>query len=479
MKTKITLVALLSFLLLFTVNTALTNGSGAPQGHTGSPGDGASCTSCHNSFPPIPATGLITSNIPASGYLPGTTYLITATISHASFNKFGFQISPQNASGALMGTLALTMPSATQILQNKWITHTSSGTAGTGNSRTWTFNWTAPATGGAVNFYGAFNAANNNSSTSGDQISLSSLTVQQAAAPLSIATFPANPSCAGPCNGGASISVTGGTPPYSILWNTGATGQAISGLCAGTYSVVVTDGSGGNTTAQITLTSPAPASASITVVGGATALCIGDCATLQLPGTFSSYTWSNGNTSPQIVVCNSGTYSVTATDAAGCITLSNTVTITTLPSPGVPSIAENNFVLSSTPASAYQWLLDGAPIVGATQQSHTATQNGDYRVIVSNTQGCSDTSAVYNVNSISLEEASASAFLAYPNPFSHSLSFNADGEVRITELSGRIVYEGSVSANVELATGEWPSGMYIVEFTDMGANKRHMRLVKP
>ena len=479
MKTKITLVALLSFFLIFTVNTALTNGSGAPQGHTGSPGDGASCTSCHSSFPPIPATGLITSNIPASGYVPGTTYLITATISHASFNKFGFQISPQNSSGALMGTLALTMPSATQILQNKWITHTSSGTAGTGNSRIWTFNWTAPTSGGAVTFYGAFNSANNNSNTSGDQITLSSLTVQQGAAPLSIATFPANPSCAGPCNGGASISVAGGTPPYSILWNTGATGQALSGLCAGIYSVVVTDGSGATSTAQITLTSPAPASASISVVGGATALCLGDCATLQLPGTFSSYSWSNGATSPQIVVCASGSYSVTATDAAGCITLSNSVTITTLPSPGVPTITENNLVLSSTPAFGYQWLLNGAPINGATQQNHTATQNGDYQVVVSNAQGCNDTSMVYAVNSISLEETETVAIVAFPNPFSSSLHFDANGVVRIADISGRVVFEGSVYENIVLDTEKWPSGMYIIEFTDMGANKRRLRLVKP
>lgn len=479
MKTKITLVAFLSFFLIITVNTALTSGSGAPQGHTGSPGDGANCTSCHNSFPPIPASGLITSNIPASGYVPGTTYLITATISHASFNKFGFQISPQNASGALMGTLALTMPSATQILQNKWITHTSAGTAGTGNSRTWTFNWTAPTSGGAVTFYGAFNSANNNANTSGDQITLSSLTVQQAAAPLSVTPFPVNPSCAGPCNGGASISITGGSPPYSILWNTGATGQAISGLCAGTYNVVVTDGSGGNTSAQITLTSPAPASASIAVVGGATALCMGDCATLQLPGIFSSYSWSNGATSPQIVVCASGTYSVTATDAAGCITHSNTVTITTLPSPGVPTITENNFVLSSTPAFGYQWLLDGAPITGATQQSHTATQNGDYQVIVTNAQGCSDTSAVYNVNSISLEETQVSNIIAYPNPFNNSLLFNADGAVHISDLSGRILFEGIVSKGAALDTEKWPSGMYIVEFTDSSANKWHLRLLKP
>jgi hypothetical protein len=477
MKTKITLSTLFGFFLLFSVHTALTSGTGAPQGHTGSPGDGANCTACHSGSPTT-LTGLITSNIPASGYVPGSTYLITATITHPTFNKFGFQISPQNSSGTLMGTLALTMPSATQILNGKWITHTGSGTAGTSNSRTWTFNWTAPSSGGAVTFYGAFNCANGDNNTTGDQIRLSSLTVQQAAAPLSIASFPSNPSCAGPCNGGASISVSGGTPPYSILWSTGATGQAISGLCAGSYSVVVTDNTGNTANTTISLTSPPPASASINVVG-ATALCSGDCATLQLPGTFSNYTWSNGASTPQIVVCNSGAYSVTATSASGCITVSNTVNITTLPSPGTPTISDNNNVLSSTPAFAYQWLLNGITITGATQQNHTAIQNGDYRVVVTNVEGCSDTSTVYTVSSISLEESTSAVVSAFPNPFNNSLYFSERGYARITDLSGRVVFEGTVAEKIEIETKDWPSGMYIVEFTDSGSQKRYFRLVKP
>lgn len=44
--------------------------------------------------------------------------------------------------------------------------------------------------------------------------------------------------------GSASVTVAGGTPPYTYLWSNGATTNAISGLSAGYYYVHVTDGNG-------------------------------------------------------------------------------------------------------------------------------------------------------------------------------------------------------------------------------------------
>lgn len=129
---------------------------------------------------PTTQAGLITSTIPGAGYTPGQTYTITASIVSNPTVKFGFEVSPQNTSGTQMGTLVVTNSTETQLVgAGKYITHKSAGTAGTG-SRTWTFNWTAPAAGsGAVTFYGAFNKTNNSGTNSGDAIVLSSLTVQE------------------------------------------------------------------------------------------------------------------------------------------------------------------------------------------------------------------------------------------------------------------------------------------------------------
>lgn len=156
------------------------NTGGPPAGHSGDPAGGnQNCTACHSGNPAQTETGWISSNIPTSGYVPGTTYTFFATATGTSISKFGFQISPQNSNGVFLGTLVNTN-SQTQLSSNqKYIHQTSSGTSGTG-SKTWTFDWTAPVAGsGSVTFYGAFNLTNSNNGTSGDIVKLSTLTITE------------------------------------------------------------------------------------------------------------------------------------------------------------------------------------------------------------------------------------------------------------------------------------------------------------
>ncbi len=153
------------------------NSSGAAAGHTGSPGDGKDCTFCHGGTASARAD-MITSDIPAGGYVPGSTYTITAMVSEAGRTKFGFQVSPQNNSGSVLGFM--NGNNDVQLVGGgNYATHRFGSTSGT-DSKSWTFDWTAPTAGtGDVTFYGAFNAANNNGSSSGDVIYTSSLTVSE------------------------------------------------------------------------------------------------------------------------------------------------------------------------------------------------------------------------------------------------------------------------------------------------------------
>ena len=119
--------------------------------------------------------------MPLTGYIPGDTYTITATISVGGINKYGFEVSPQSTTGVKKGTLVVTDGVQTKLVgtAGKYITHNAGGTSGTG-TKTWTFDWVAPATGsGDAIFYGAFLAANGNGTNSGDQVFLSSLLVQE------------------------------------------------------------------------------------------------------------------------------------------------------------------------------------------------------------------------------------------------------------------------------------------------------------
>src|SRR5690606_1068590 len=97
----------------------------------------------------------------------------------ANKQRFGFQVSPQKTDGTLLGSLNATSQE-TQVTGGKYITHTQSGTAGNSGSKSWTFEWTAPTAGtGDVTFYGAFNIANGDNNTTGDEIWKSSLTISE------------------------------------------------------------------------------------------------------------------------------------------------------------------------------------------------------------------------------------------------------------------------------------------------------------
>lgn len=151
MKRKITFISIMSVITIIVLSAfsgTTKYPSGAPVGYTGSPSDGQNCSNCHNGTA-VNATGFITSNIPVTGYIPGTTYTITCAFTGSG--KKGFEISPQSISGAALGTLIA--GSGTQILQNKYITHTSANNT---SSASWSFQWVAPPlTTGTVTFYGA------------------------------------------------------------------------------------------------------------------------------------------------------------------------------------------------------------------------------------------------------------------------------------------------------------------------------------
>lgn len=154
--------------------------SGSPGGRTGSPGDnGVTCTQCHSGVA-NPVDNWISTDIPVLGYVVGETYTITATGQHAGVGRFGFELTSEDANGNKVGSFNI-INGQTQLANGgSSVTHTNSGITPDGDSKTWTFEWTAPDTDlGIISFYGAFNAANNNGGTSGDVIYTSNLSVDE------------------------------------------------------------------------------------------------------------------------------------------------------------------------------------------------------------------------------------------------------------------------------------------------------------
>lgn len=155
--------------VISTQNPTNASASNPNDGNAGAPMDnaGQTCTSCHSGTA-TQTTGVISSDIPGSGYIAGVTYNFTVTMSGAA--AYGFEITPQTATSNVgLGTL-IAGPGTS--VSTKYIKHSSKLT---GASATWTFQWTAP-TATTVTFYGAFNYANNNNNDLGDIIKTSSVT---------------------------------------------------------------------------------------------------------------------------------------------------------------------------------------------------------------------------------------------------------------------------------------------------------------
>ena len=156
--------------VISTLNTTNASSSLPPNGTAGAPADGAgaTCTGCHAGTA-TQTTGVISSDIPASGFIGGITYNFTVTMSGAA--AYGFEMTPQTATSNVgVGTW---IAGAGTGVSTKYIKQSAKKT---GASATWTFQWTAPVTASTVTFYGAFNYANNNGTSSGDVIKTSSIT---------------------------------------------------------------------------------------------------------------------------------------------------------------------------------------------------------------------------------------------------------------------------------------------------------------
>ena len=182
----------LAVIFLFLPIIAYASAFGPDFGYTGAPGDNGNCTACHAGNVGTGTGSVAVTGIP-NAYTPGQTYPLTVTVQQTGRQKFGFQLTVIDASNNRAGTLA-PLTGETQLNpvsgqgNRQYIEHTQQGSNGS-TSRSWQIQWTAPATDmGAVRFFVAGNAANNDGQSSGDSIYLNSyLSDPRAAIPVTIA----------------------------------------------------------------------------------------------------------------------------------------------------------------------------------------------------------------------------------------------------------------------------------------------------
>ncbi len=195
----------------------------------------------------------------------------------------------------------------------------------TGGTFPYTFLWSTGATTEDINNLTAGSYSVTITDANGCTTT-NSATVQQPAAALDASFTQVDVLCNGDSTGSIDVTVTGGTPPYSYLWNTGATTQDLADIPAGTYTVVITDANNCTLTeGPINISEPStPVSVVITKENATTAQACNDGeATANASGGTPPYTYqwsaSAGNQTTQTATnLPQGTHSVVVTDANGC-----------------------------------------------------------------------------------------------------------------------------------------------------------------
>ena len=236
--------------------------------------------------------------------------------------------------------------------------------------------------------------------TDANQCSVVSLYIVDNPPQLTLSIIKSDISCSGLCNGEVVSIPGGGTPPYTYLWNNFSSDSLQNNVCAGLYTLVLTDSAGCRATDTSTVVQPAAISISGVVTD---ILCNGastGAITTTITGGVTPYgfSWSNSATTQNLTGLDSNTYVISVTDANSCIqTSSFSVTqpsaISEAVSFGKPLChgGGNGFVSVDVTGGVepytYNWSTMPAQF-GATAANLYA---GNYTLTVTDHNGCSST----------------------------------------------------------------------------------------
>jgi len=268
--------------------------------------------------------------------------------------------------------------------------------------------------------------------------------------------------------------------PSTGLSNPASTNPMVTVTETTTYTVVVTDANGCQDDDAVTVT--VHELPTVIATANDNTLCPGDTAALSAVGALN-YQWSpnlfiSANTGDAISAWppSDFTWTVYGTDAFGCAH-DTTVAIDVLDAPAIPVVTNLGMTVSSTPASTYQWYLDGEPIAGATDQEWAPLANGNYSVAITDANGCQSTSAPVYFGTVGVADAAAMGLRVYPQPADETITVTgvqASTEVRLLDAMGRVSVSKRSGSNgsLTLDVRALAPGGYVLELGSGAAAKR-------
>ncbi|MBT6515654.1 MAG: gliding motility protein, partial [Crocinitomicaceae bacterium] len=302
-------------------------------------------------------------------------------------------------------------------------------------------------------------------------------------------------SCNGSCDGSASVTVSGGSSPYTYLWSpvpgAGQGTATITDLCAGSYTVTVTDASGCQDNFTLDITEPTPVDVTITASADVSGFGLSDgSATAAGSGGTPIYTYewftgcppvsSTGQTGTNSIGLSSGDYSVVITDSKGCmdttcVTINEpgaiTSTVTTVDLSCYQSCDGSATVSASggTPGYSYDWFDSTTGLTtGQTGLTASGLCAGDYYVAVTDQNGILHTSITVTITEPTQITGTTSVISSY-NGQDISCTGACDGSAQVVPSGGTAPYtyqwNDPGAQTTDIATGLCV-GSYDVAVTD-------------
>jgi hypothetical protein len=261
--------------------------------------------------------------------------------------------------------------------------------------------------------------------------------------------------CFGTSTGTATITISGGTAPYTEDW----AGQDPNALAAGTHTWIVTDANGCIVTNAVTINEPALLTATTDSTLAGCGLNNGSAWVTATGGTTGyTYLWdaSAGNqTTDTAFTLAAGAYTVTVTDANGCTAI-EVATVTNPNGPQVTVVGVDLLCFADSNGTATATITGGtAPFVytwtnGDTGPNADSLAAGNYSVNVIDAASCGG-SAVVTINEPTAITATDSLVMVDCNG-------NTTGEAIVTPAGGtpNYTFDWFGADPNGLAAGTWP-----------------------
>lgn len=288
---------------------------------------------------------------------------------------------------------------------------------------------------------------------------------------IAVTATTSNVSCNGGTNGTISTSVIGGTAPYTYFWSVGAQSTpSVSGLSAGTYTLIVTDANGCQKIMTYTITQPTPISIAFTATNVSCYNGNNASITPTVSGGTSSYTYSwspSGLTTPNLNSLPIGNYTLFVTDANLCLA-SSSMSITqpsslTLQVNSVNATCNylNNgsaTVTATGGTGPYSYLWQPG---GQTTATVTGLSSGVYTVMVTDSKACTSSSVIAISQPAPLS-------IAFGNQINVSCFGGNNGSIGATAIGGTPNYSYSwlPSGATTSSLFNIPAGTYTLTITD-------------